>query len=39
MIKKLEVKTAVITGGTEGLGIGYGKLFVKGVPMCLSGGW
>src|SRR3981189_2256472 len=29
MIKKLEGKTAVITGGTEGIGLATGKLFVK----------
>src|SRR6267378_4410356 len=29
MAKKLEGKTAVITGGTEGIGLATGKLFVK----------
>ena len=29
MIKKLEGKIAVITGGTEGIGLATGKLFVK----------
>src|ERR1700732_4004293 len=29
MSKKLEGKTAVITGGTEGIGLATGKLFVK----------
>ena len=29
MTKKLEGKTAVITGGTEGIGLAGGKLFVK----------
>jgi len=29
MTKKLEGKTAVITGGTEGIGLATGKLFVK----------
>src|SRR5712671_3489357 len=29
MTKKLEAKTAVITGGTEGIGIAIAKLFVK----------
>ena len=29
MLKKLEAKTAVITGGTEGLGLATAKLFVK----------
>ena len=29
MTKKLEGKTAVITGGTEGIGLATGTLFVK----------
>ena len=29
MTKKLEAKTAVITGGTEGIGPAIAKLFVK----------
>src|SRR5271156_1218163 len=29
MTRKLEGKTAVITGGTEGIGLAPGKLFVK----------
>ena len=29
MTKKLEGKTAVITGGTEGIGLATEKLFVK----------
>src|SRR5271155_5122382 len=29
MTKKLEGKTAVITGGAEGVGVGKGKLFAK----------
>ncbi len=29
MTKKLEGKTAVITGGTEGIGLATGRLFVK----------
>jgi NAD(P)-dependent dehydrogenase (short-subunit alcohol dehydrogenase family) len=29
MIKKLEGKTAVITGGTEGIGLATARLFVK----------
>ena len=29
MTKKLEGKTAAITGGTEGIGVATGKLFVK----------
>src|ERR1700674_308439 len=29
MTRKLEGKTAVITGGTEGIGLCTGKLFVK----------
>jgi NAD(P)-dependent dehydrogenase (short-subunit alcohol dehydrogenase family) len=29
MIKKLENKIAVVTGGTEGIGLATAKLFVK----------
>src|SRR5258708_6587318 len=29
MTRKLEGKTAVITGGTEGIGLATGKIFVK----------
>ena len=33
MTKKLEGKTAVITGGTEGIGFATGRLLVNEVPM------
>jgi len=37
MTKKLEGKTAVITGGTEGIGLATGKLFVKGAYVFITG--
>ena len=38
MTKKLEGKTAVITGGTEGIGLATANLFVKKAPMSSSRG-
>ena len=38
MTKKLEGKTAVITGGTERIGLATGKLFVKEGAYLVGGG-
>jgi len=37
MAKKLEGKTAVITGGTEGIGLATARLFVKGPHVFITG--
>jgi short-subunit dehydrogenase involved in D-alanine esterification of teichoic acids len=36
MFKNLEGKTAVITGGTEGIGLAAANFSSKRVPMCSS---